>query len=349
MRIVIDCHMVAQPEAGDAGNARYTASLHAAMRRTAGRGDEVEALISHEDAADLLEGPRRFVAPSGARRLLRDAPRALRDSRADVGVFNYVAPPRPGTATAVVVHDASFVHDPQWLSGSAARMLRLMVPRAVAGAAVVLSVSQTAADDVAASLGLDPGAIRVVPNYAADCFTPDGPAGEVAARHGLDRFVLAVGDIGPRKNLAALAEAVAMLATPGLELAVVGRGPRSGLDGHRVRFLGHLPDDELAALYRCATVVGAPSLYEGFGLPLLEAMACGAPTVASERGAHREVAGDGALLVPPTARGLAEGIRAALEPATAERLSRLGPVAAARFGAEDSGRRAWRALREAVS
>lgn len=351
MKVVLDCHMVGQSMAGDAGNARYTASLCTAMLGTAGAGQVVEAMVSHPGVAETLGGVTTWpVAAAGARRLLWDAPRALRRSAAELGIFNYAIPARTGCATAVIVHDASFVHDPQWLPPRARRVLNAMVPRAVARADLVISVSETAAGDISASLGIDPARVAVVPNYAAEPFRPDGPAQEVAARRGLGRFVLAVGDIGPRKNLGALAEAVSLVGADGLELVIVGRRRAAAqLNGHEARFLGHIPDGELAALYRSAAVVCAPSLYEGFGLTLLEALACGAPVVASDRGAHPEVARDAALLVPPTAAGLAEGLRAALEPTTAGRLSERGPAAARRFSATDSGNRAWAAVEKILS
>lgn len=308
-------------------------------------------MVSHREAPEVLGGVTSWrVRPEGPRRLLVDAPRVLRASGADLGVFNYVIPPRASCPTAVIVHDASFVHDPQWLPSRARRVLSTMVPMAVSRADLVISVSETAAGDVAASLGVDPDRMAVVPNYAAPHFQPDGPSREVALRHGLDRFVLAVGDIGPRKNLGALAEAVALLNIEGLELVIVGRGREGArVGGHRARFLGHVPDVDLAALYRSAAVVCAPSLYEGFGLTLLEALACGAPVVASDRGAHPEVARDAALLVAPTPGDLAEGIRAALEPETAARLSEQGPAAARRFSATDSGNRAWSAIEGILS
>ncbi len=343
--------MVGQPTAGDAGNARYTASLCAAMLETAAHGQNVEAMVSHPAATEVLgEIPTWPVHADGARRLLRDAPRALHESSADIGVFNYVIPPRPGCPTAVIVHDASFMHDPQWLPRRARQVLNALVPRAVSGADLVISVSETAAGDISASLGVDPDRIAVVPNFAAPHFRPEGPARETAERYGLGRFVMAVGDISPRKNLGALAEAVAQLGMEELELVIVGRGREGAqVNGHKARFLGHVPDEDLAALYRSATVVCAPSLYEGFGLTLLEALACGAPVVASDRGAHPEVARDAALLVSPTAAGLAEGIRAALEPETAERLASQGPASARRFSATDSGNRAWSAIEGVLS
>lgn len=110
-----------------------------------------------------------------------------------------------------------------------------------------------------------------------------------------------------------------------------------------------MSDDQLADLYRAATVVAVPSLYEGFGLPILEAMACGAPTVASSRGAMPEVAGEGAIVANPTPSALADAIREALDPVVADRLRAAGPVQAATFTPSAMGRAGWDALRPVLT
>jgi glycosyltransferase involved in cell wall biosynthesis len=107
-------------------------------------------------------------------------------------------------------------------------------------------------------------------------------------------------------------------------------------------------DADLADLYRAAAVTAYPSLYEGFGLPVVEAMACGSPVVASDRGAIPEVAGDAAILVEPSARGIALGLRAALDPEVAARLRAAGPPRAATYTQKGMGRAAWAAAREAA-
>jgi glycosyltransferase involved in cell wall biosynthesis len=174
----------------------------------------------------------------------------------------------------------------------------------------------------------------------------------VRERFGLDRYCLAVGDLGPRKNLVGLGEAMRLLRDAGLTLALVGK---PGPNGARIArdsggmWLGHVGDRDLADLYRAAAVTAYPSLYEGFGLPVVEAMACGSPVVASNRGALPEVAGDGAILVEPHPAGIAEGIRAALEPATADRLRAAGPARAAHYTAAAMGDAAWAAVRLAAA
>ncbi|MGB1377477.1 MAG: glycosyltransferase family 4 protein, partial [Miltoncostaeaceae bacterium] len=195
-----------------------------------------------------------------------------------------------------------------------------------------------------------PAKVYVVRTYPAPVFTPDptgAAADRVFARFGLKRYVLAVGDIHPRKNIGALARAMALMSDPDLELALVGRPALGGeqiVRGARAHWLGHVDDPHLADLYRAAAVVAVPSLYEGFGLPILEAMASGAPVVASNRGAMPEVAGDGALITDPTPNALAVAIREAMEPATGERLRAAGVAQAAAFTDRAMGEAAWQAL-----
>lgn len=350
MRVAVDCHMVASPRAGDAGNGRYAALLANALAATATGGDDVWALIAEPRAVDQLDVRVRHagVSAANARRLLGSAPRALATVRADVSVFTYVAPPRGDVPVALAVHDASFVTHPEWLPARARLMLRRMVPFSARRAHRVLALSRTAADEIATALDVDLSRIRVVSPAVPDRFTPDpDAASRVADRHGLDRYCLAVGDVNPRKNLAVLAEAVRR-ADPGLPLVLVGHPTPAAAAVLRrpgVTWLGRVADAELVDLYRAATLTAFPSLHEGFGLPAAEAMACGSPLVVSDRGALPEVVGDAALVVPPTVDGVAEGIRAALEPATADRLRQAGPPRAALYSLDRMGREAWEALR----
>ncbi|MBU6364124.1 MAG: glycosyltransferase, partial [Acidobacteria bacterium] len=173
-------------------------------------------------------------------------------------------------------------------------------------------------------------------------------ANRVFARFGLRRYVLAVGDIHPRKNIGALAQAMALLGDRDLELALVGRPALGGeqiVRGAKAHWLGRVDDHQLADLYRAAAVVCVPSLYEGFGLPILEAMACGARVVASNRGAMPEIAGEGAIITDPTPNALALGIREALDPANADRLGAAAAAQAAEFSEAAMGEAGWAALR----
>lgn len=354
MRVAVDCHMAGQGHAGDAGNARYAVSLVGALAAGAAPGDDAWALTAHPGGiAQLPDGvPHASVGSLNATRLLRGAPAVLRAIRADAAVFTYIAPPRPGMPVALAVHDASFMTHPEWLSARARALLRTLVPRSARAAAVVLALSEAAKAEIVDALRVPADRVRVVTPAPAPWFgTADGAAERVAARFGLRRYCLAVGDLGPRKNLPALASAMGLLRDPDLELVLAGQaaGAEGALAGApRVRLLGRVTDAELADLYRAAAVTAFPSLHEGFGLPAAEAMACGSPLVVSDRGALPEVVGDAAIVTAPDAASLAEGLRAALEPGTAGRLRAAGPARAAGLTPKRMGREAWTALREAA-
>ncbi|MEW6583824.1 MAG: glycosyltransferase family 1 protein, partial [Actinomycetota bacterium] len=293
--------------------------------------------------------PARRVTASNVARLAVAAPRALRVLGSDAAVFTYVVPPVAPCPVAVAVHDVAFLLHPEWFSRRDLRVLRRLVPASARRAATVLALSEAAKADLVAALRLPEERVRVVSPHPAAPFTPAAGAAErVHARFGLDRYCLAVGDVHPRKNLTALATAVRLVGDPGLQLAIAGQPGLRGreiLADARGRWLGRVTDDDLADLYRAAAVTCYPSLYEGFGLPVVEAMACGSPVVAAARGAIPEVAGDAAVLVDPTPAGIADGIRAALEPATADRLRAAGTARAARYTPQATGDAAWAALR----
>ena len=240
----------------------------------------------------------------------------------------YYGPLRPRVPTVVTVHDLAVLRRPEAFNAWTRTYVPRVVPRVVHGARRVIAVSEFTADEVETLLGVPRDAIRVVPN-AVDhsVFTPDGPREE-------GDYVLAVGTLEPRKNLARTIEATARL---GVELRIAGPPGWGGVDpgGPHVRWLGFVDDVQLAALYRGARCVAYPSLYEGFGIPVLEAMACGAPVVTSRGGACEEIAGGAALLVDPLdVASIAEGIdRASREPPAG------GVARAAAFTWDETARR----------
>ncbi len=244
------------------------------------------------------------------------------------------APLRARCPLVVTVHDLAVLHHadafPLWHRLTGAASLRA----AARVADAVVAVSETVADEVVDLLGVPRDRVRVVANGVEPVFIPDGPRAEGS-------YVLAVGTLEPRKNLPRVVEAARLA---GLPLRVAGA---EGWGGVRVPgWVGRPSDAELAALYRGAACLVYPSLYEGFGIPVLEAMACGVPVVTSRGGALEEVAGGAAVLVDPLDSGsIADGIREAI--AARDRVVPLGFARVAGFtwgAAADRVEALWREL-----
>jgi glycosyltransferase involved in cell wall biosynthesis len=269
--------------------------------------------------------------------------------RADVWLASGHDPP-PGREPLVVqVHEAGWA-DPElraFLDSTFADGIEANTRAAVELAARVITPSAAARDQVIEVFGLPGERVHAVPHGVAHELFRPGLAG-AARLVGDAPYVLFVGVLHPRKNLAAVREAVRDLAASGLPhvLAVVGnpaadtraerfeREARSELDGQpgRVIVLRDLRDGELAALMAGAAVFCLPSFYEGFGLPVLEAMACGAPVVVSDRGALPEVVGDAGLVVEPTPAAVSAAVRRVVsEPELAARMRERSVARAAGF------------------
>ncbi|MFN7150975.1 MAG: glycosyltransferase family 4 protein, partial [Microthrixaceae bacterium] len=265
----------------------------------------------------------------------------LEHSTGPVDLVHVTVPMRVGVgATPVVatVHDLFPLTRPEDSSARGARLMAGGLEWIRDTARAVMVPSATVAE-TCTEHGFDPARLRVVPWGA----TPDEPSSarvaEALARHGLEHpFVLFVGTIEPRKNLSGLVEAMRQLDRPDVTLALVGPdgwGAAPDLAGLAtpVARLGSVPSADLSALYAGADVVALASLEEGFGLPVLEAMASGAAVVTSAGTATEEVAGDAALLVDPRSpEDLRDAIAAVLdEPDVGARLRRAGVARAAQF------------------
>jgi glycosyltransferase involved in cell wall biosynthesis len=220
----------------------------------------------------------------------------------------YRGPLRPRLPLVVTVHDLAVLRHPETFNRWTRTYSPRIVPRVLRAARRVIAVSDFTRRELVELLRVPDEKIRVVPNAVNEAFTREGPSAS-------GEYVLAVGTLEPRKNLHRLVEAVRRT---DVELRVVGARGWGGVEveGNGVRWLGEVDDAELARLYRGAVCVAYPSLYEGFGIPVLEAMACGVPVVTTRGTAMEEVADGAAVLVD--ARDPAE-IAAGIERAAAER------------------------------
>jgi glycosyltransferase involved in cell wall biosynthesis len=302
MRVAVDISALRQTRAG---TARYLNLLLPELERH----DDVEV------RPFAWGGSSRAAA--AARDLLWYPLRSARVAAdADVVHFpSYRGPFASAKPMVVTVHDLALFRHPDAFRAWSRAYGRLAVARVLRATRRVIAVSDFTRRELLDLFGVDDGRIRVVPNAVAPVFTTDGPASS-------GEYVLGVGTLEPRKNLARLAEATRGL---GVELRIVGgRGWGSvDVESDGVQWLGEVGDDELAALYRGARCLAYPSLYEGFGIPILEAMACGTPVVTSRGTGTEEVAGGCAVLVDPRdVHGIAAGIEQAA--AQRDRLRRLG-------------------------
>lgn len=269
----------------------------------------------------------------------RALPRAAR--RAGVDILHcpsFRGPTASPVPLVVTVHDLAVLRHPELFNRWTRDYSRHYVPRVVAAARLVVAVSEFTRGELSDVLGTPPAKVRVVPNAVPAGFSPDGPRAE-------GDYVLAVGTLEPRKNLVRLAEAAALA---GVELRVVGAQGWGGVElPAHVLLLGAVGDGELAALYRGARCLAYPSLYEGFGIPIVEAMACGTPVVTSRGGATEEVAGGAAVLVDPfDTAAIAGGIREAK--ARAAELRSAGVQRAGAFTRERVVRAMLEVYREAA-
>jgi glycosyltransferase involved in cell wall biosynthesis len=228
----------------------------------------------------------------------------------------------------VVVHDAAVLREPGWYSPAYARWHGALLPALVRRARRVITVSEFSARELRDLVGVE---AAVVPGGVDARFTPAADPGPARAALGLEGdYVLTVASRIARKNLGALGVTAQRLHARGIELVAAGGGRPQFRDATTPaaaapRDLGPVPDAHLPGLYAGARAFVLPSLYEGFGLPCVEAMACGTPVVAADAAALPETCGDAALYADPRdPQAIADAVERALEPAAAERLRAAG-------------------------
>jgi len=228
---------------------------------------------------------------------------------------DWMYPPQRGGVRATVIHDLVPVHHPEWCTPRTVSMHTSKYANAARTCDVVFANSAYTAADVVATLGVPADRVEVALPGLVPGMTPDGhrfaPPGPAGARP----YVLGVGTLEPRKNLLGLVDAWRLLGddVPLVLAGGEGWGVQPGLDDPRIVKLGYVPTHELAPLYRGAAAFVFPSRMEGFGLPIVEAMACGTPVVASSHPSLDEASGGVALRADPDdPEAIAEAIREAL-------------------------------------
>jgi alpha-1,3-rhamnosyl/mannosyltransferase len=336
MRIGLDGQPLVTPRTGVGHYTFELARALAALRP----GDSFELIAAGAVAASIIREteatPNLRVVGVKPDALVRHwssigLPRYMRRARLDLfHGTNYQLPLMKAGATVVTVHDLSIFTHPETHDARMARRARKRLPRILGAASHIITPTQAVKDELAARFNLNPARITVTPEAPRQSFFPMKleDTADVRQRLGIERdFILFVGTIEPRKNLQTLLRAFersSRQSDRGLQLVIAGnegwltndfdRRLRESEIRQRIRLTGYLADEELRALYSSCKVFVYPSLYEGFGLPPLEAMACGAPVIASRIPAHEETLKDKARLVEPLdERALADAIVDALE------------------------------------
>jgi glycosyltransferase involved in cell wall biosynthesis len=326
VRIVVDVSPLSAPRTG-IGN--YLLGMLTGLAETAAPDDEVVAFSvvgprggpRVRRVIDGLPVERRTFLVAPPSQSWRTAWSRLGTPKVErlagkLDVFHFsdwMYPAQADGLRTTTVYDLSPLHHPEWVAPLTLRMHSRKYANAARTCDLIFAISEFTADDVAATLSFPRERIRVAYPGVDARFSPEGP------RFRETPYLLAVATLEPRKNLTKLVEAFALLRPghPELELLVAGAPvgwAEQELAGEGVTALGFVADDQLPALYRGATAFAYPSLFEGFGMPIVEAMASGAPVVASSHESLDEASGDAAVRADPgSAEALAAGIAQALK------------------------------------
>lgn len=364
MRIAIDARLLGYIRGG---TSQYTIRLVQALAAL-DTGDEILLLEGRQPAPDVAwpASVRRLTLATPPHHRLEQVALPLELLRVPADLLHspdFIPPFRRRCRSVITVHDLAFLRYPHLLTGESARYYG-QVGRAVESADQIIAVSDSTRRDLLELLQADPAKVTVVHEAAGPECRPLGSAERERHRERLGlppRFILFVGTLEPRKNLPTLLKAFSRVSREHQVplLVVGGKGwlyqevfetrDRLGL-GDQVVFAGSVPPDRLVYYYNCASCLAMPSLYEGFGLPALEAMACGTPVVVSNVSSLPEVVGDAGLMVDPLdVEGLASALGALLsDDALHTRLSRKGLARAAGFSWERAARETLAVYRKAV-
>jgi glycosyltransferase involved in cell wall biosynthesis len=353
----------------ETGNETYIKGLVDGLKAV---GDDLELILyyAHSPWAPAAPGVHfeKLVTANPFVRLGVELPLRSLQQRLDVLHMTYATPVWSAAPLVVTVHDICYATNPEWFSPRDVRVLSTVVPRSIRLAAHVITGLESARRQIIETYRLPEAKISAIPNGLGPGATPmprDEARSELAALGlRLERpYVLAVGNLQPRKNLVRLIQAFRILVeSHHQEVDLVIVGPQryraeevlqaaAGAATERIHFTGYVADRQLAACYTCSTAFVFPSLYEGFGLPALEAMAHGIPVACSDVDALRDVCGDAALLFDPlSVDSIANAIDKVLKDSDLrQRLSKAGIARAAQFSWEKSAQLTLEVYRKARS
>jgi glycosyltransferase involved in cell wall biosynthesis len=313
---------------------------------------DVDLLVYHVGAAWTASSPwlqfQRLLTASPYVRLGAELPVRSLAQRLDVLHMTYAAPAWSAAPIVLTVHDICYATNPEWFSPRDLRVLSSVVPRSIRLAAHVITDSESARRQIIDYYHVPEDKISNItigPGPGSEPITPEDARLELAGL-GINPkrpYLLTVGNLQPRKNLVRLIEAFNKLTRRGHDFDLVIVGPQhyradevfraAGPANERVHFTGYVTDRQLAACYRCSTAFVLPSLYEGFGLPVIEAMAQGIPVACSKAGALPEVCGDAAVLFDPlSVESMVDAVDLILQDTSLrQRLSEAGRVRATQF------------------
>jgi glycosyltransferase involved in cell wall biosynthesis len=365
MRFAVDAHAIGRHLTGNEVYIRSLLTAFAAQKRDC----DFVAYVSADDARQHVPSSiqTRRVSANPFMRLGFELAKQVRLDRPDLLHVQYTAPIGCTVPVVVSVHDVSFLEHPEYFTRDRAWQLQWTVRRTVARAAKVLTGSEFSRSSILKVYGdLDEDKVVVVPNAAASEFRPisrEAAASVVRERLSIRApFVLSVGDIQPRKNQIGLIKAFAKLvkAYPQLKQNLVLAGKETWFAGRvheaakesgvadRIQFFGFVSDQDLLQLYNACDLLAFPSFYEGFGLPALEAMACGRAVVCSNTSALPEVVDGAAITFDPYS--VDEMVRAIadllLDAELRQRMERLGLQRAAHFSWQKTAERTLEVFHE---
>jgi glycosyltransferase involved in cell wall biosynthesis len=358
MRFSVDAHAIGRHLTGNEVYVRNLLSAFAALDRES----EFIAYISStaNGAASVI--PSRFalrtVSNNSFVRLGLDLGRRVREDKPDLLHVQYTAPLGCNVPVVVSVHDISFLEHPEYFPWPRTMQLRLTVQKTLKQAARVITPSEFSRKCILSRYGIDEEKVVVIPIAVSSAFHPiskEAAASRVEARFGVaGPFLMTVGDLQPRKNQIGLIRAFENLiqSHPKLphRLAIVGQktwfadriieAAKNSKVADRIHFTGFVNDEELLQLYNACELFVFPSFYEGFGMPILEAMACGRAVACSNTSAMPEVANATALLFDPeSTEQMTRAIRdIVLDGQLRQRMERLGQQRASLFTWERTAR-----------